>query len=261
MRIWDAFRRWQLSGTNSELGTAPLRFDDFIDLLERSSEAAAAYDALLSSLELVSNNALARRLLVTSARPEEGKTTVAVNLALMAVSAGRKVVLVDADLRRPSLHTIMGIGNEIGLANVLTSGAQPSEVLRKIQSTRMEASTGTLAVLPSGPFSLRTIHTLSSPRLQSLLKTLSEQYEWVLVDSPPILSVNDPLVLSAGVDDVLLVVRAGEVRSRELRIAKERLDRAGARVCGSVLNRFDKRTHDLDYHPYPYYNGAGPDST
>lgn len=262
MRIWEAFRRWQLGGNDSggELRPTPLRCEEFSELLETNPEASAAYDALLSSLELLSSNGLGRRLLVTSARPGEGKTTVAVNLALMATAAGRSVVLVDADLRRPSLHTIMGVQNTVGLANLLTEELATAEVLRKVELTGMKSPAGTLAVVPSGPFSLHSIHTLRSERLQTVFETLSQQYDLVLIDSPPILSVNDPLVLSSSVDDVLLVVSAGAVRSDELRIAKERLERAGARVCGSVLNRFDKRAYDLDYHPYSYSNGQEPGS-
>jgi capsular exopolysaccharide synthesis family protein len=146
----------------------------------------------------------------------------------------------------------MGLENRLGLANVLTGQADYLQAIRSIDIAGISPSPKTLDVMTSGPYSPDSIHAFSSPRMESTLSAISDQYDFLLLDSPPVLSVNDPLVLASNVDGVLFVIGTGEAGNEELRRAKDRLERSGGGIVGSVLNRFDESSHKPGYHPYQY---------
>ncbi len=180
-----------------------------------------------------------RSLLVTSAVGGEGKTTTAVNLALAFAESGSRVVLVDADLRRPTVHRSFDLLNDLGLSSVLLGTSRFGEAVTYVQPN--------LAVLTAGPVSDAANELLERAAFASLVQTAAGQADVVIVDVPPALPVADPLVAARAVDGVLVVARVGQVRRRELRTLLQRLREARLPVTGFVANDV---TADLQYGTY-----------
>ncbi len=185
-------------------------------------------------------------LVVASASPGEGKTMVASNLAMTLAQAHQRVLLVDADMRRPRAHEIVGHQLEPGLANVLAGTASLADVLRP------SAMPG-LTVLSAGTRSAEAPELLGSAAFDHLFGILKEHYPWVIVDCPPALTVTDASVVASRATGIVFVVGSGMTSARAARLAVDELQRTGARVLGAVLNRAD-----LEHHPYyfaPYLRG------
>ncbi|MBM3460150.1 MAG: polysaccharide biosynthesis tyrosine autokinase, partial [Armatimonadetes bacterium] len=213
------------------------------------SPVAEAYRALRASVDFAAMEGQVRRLLVTSPNKSEGKSVTSVNLAAAMAFNGKRVVLVDADLRRPSLHRVFGLSQERGLSQVLAGQLEVSEAL---QTTSRE----NLWVLTSGPLPHNPAELLGSPRLDQLLDCLAGIADFVILDSPPCLPVADPLVVASRVDAVLLVVHAGHTRRPALRHVRQLLQRAHARLLGVVMNRVEPGRRG-DYYYSSYYYGYG----
>ena len=211
---------------------------------------AEAYRVLRTNIQFSTIDSPGQTLLVTSANPGEGKSTTAANLALVMAQAGKKVVLVDSDLRRPSLHRLFGLSNEQGLTNLLLS-TQPS-VDGYAQRTRFD----NLTVVTSGPLPPNPSELLASRRLDSLLDGLKTQADVVILDSPPTLPVTDACILAAKVDGTMLVVDSSKTRSQALRRAKEALTKSKTRLLGAVLNKLKRRGGGYYYYHY-YYSADG----
>jgi len=207
---------------------------------EPQSVAAEAYRMLRTNLQFAGVNGELQVLMVTSADSGEGKTTTACNLAAVMAQAGRRVLLLDADLRRPSVHHSFGLSNRTGLSSLLI---REVEVVDAVQ----EALVG-LDVIPSGPVPPNPAEMLGSVRMQELLIELKGRYEVVIVDTPPLLPVTDAQVLAAAADGVLLVLRSGRVHRDHARRAKTLLEQAGANVVGAVLN--GQRQRGARYRSY-----------
>ncbi len=207
-----------------------------------------AYRVLRTNVQFSTIDRPGQALLITSANPGEGKTTTAANLALVTAQAGKKVVLVDSDLRRPSLHRFFGLSNEQGLTNLLLS-TQPS-VDGCAQRTRFE----NLAVITSGPLPPNPSELLASRRLDSVLDNLKAEADVVIFDSPPTLAVADASILAAKVDGTMLVVDSGRTRSPALQRAKEALARSKTHLLGAVLNKLKRRGGGYYYY---YYSSDG----
>ena len=189
-------------------------------------------------------------LLVTSANPREGKSTTAANLALVTAQAGKKVVLVDSDLRRPSIHRFFGLSNEQGLTNLLL--APQSGINGCAQRTRFE----NLAVVTSGPLPPNPSELLASRRLDSVLDALRAQADVVIIDSPPTLPVADASILASKVDGTMVVVDTSKTRMQALRRTREALERSKTHLLGAVLNKV-KRRGGGGYYYYHYYTPDG----
>ena len=174
-------------------------------------------------------------LLVTSAGPAEGKSTTCISLARHFANVGLKVLLVDADLRKPSLHTKLKLDNASGLTNYLTGTATPPELL---QATDVP----NLAFMASGPAPPNAADLLGSARLHSLLSVGLEVFDLIVVDSPPVMGLADAPLLSSAVAATIFVVGAGQVRTRVIRAAIKRLQFARASLIGTVITRFDPRS-------------------
>ncbi|WP_447980626.1 CpsD/CapB family tyrosine-protein kinase [Candidatus Nitrospira bockiana] len=218
------------------------------------------YETLVSSLQLAASTMPLKSLLVTSTQPGEGKTTVTVNLACALSLAGKKVLVVDADLRKPRLHEHLRCSRAPGLAEIL----QGDEGIDKaIQTVTVASGTGertfTLDFIPSGKAVRNLFRLLSDLKLKTDLAFLRNTYDVVLLDTPPALAVNDVLVLAPGVDGILFVLACGLVKERDAQIAKERIERAGGRLLGVVINRFREGLHGEGFHPYrDYYEDTVP---
>jgi non-specific protein-tyrosine kinase len=215
------------------------------------SSAAEAVRLLRVNLEFAAATKEIATLAVTSAGPGEGKSTVTANLAIALAQAGFSTAVVDADLRRPSQHTIFGVRAERGLTSLLVHPDQPW------RWAAVEVGVPNLLLIPSGPLPPNPSDLLTLDRFQRLMTTLQEEADIVLIDTPPVLAVSDPLVVAAKVDAVALVAYAGRTRVEALRRAAEALHQGSARVIGVVLNRQSGRA-GVGYYYEGYYGPAQP---
>jgi len=212
--------------------------------------AAEAYRVLRTNVQFSTLDKPSQTFLVTSANPREGKTTTVANLALVLAQAGKRVIAVDSDLRRPALHQLFGTTNSYGLTNVLLS--KDASVNGYLQRTRFD----NLAILPSGPMPPNPSELLSSPRLQTLIENLKREADVILFDSPPTLAVTDASVLAARLDGAILVVDAGKTRAAALERAKDALTRSKTNLLGAVLNKLTQKGRDYYYYHYYYETGG-----
>jgi len=211
------------------------------------SLAVEAYRTLRTNLQFSSLDRPLRSLVVTSAVATEGKTTTAANLAVVMAQAGKRVVLVDADLRRPSAHKLFGLSNGTGLTIALVE--EPSALNGILQGTDIE----NLRVLSAGPVPPNPQELLGSQRMEELLHKLEEVADIVVLDTPPTLVVADANVLAARADGVLLVVNTGHTRRAAVQRAAEGLRQVGANLLGGVLNMVDTGAGRSSYYYDSYY--------
>jgi non-specific protein-tyrosine kinase len=215
-------------------------------LYPRSGETES-YRALRTNVEFASVDAPIKTLLVTSSLPREGKTVTAANLAVVFAQAGRRVILVDADLRQPGVDKIFNLKNEQGLTTLLRSDA--TELESVLQGTEQAP----LRILTTGPLPPNPAELLGSQRMRTIVDRLVAAADLVVFDTPPLQAVTDAAILSSWVDGTLFVIDASKSHRRAVRLARESLERAGANVLGVVLNRVaapDKATY------YGYYRSG-----
>jgi len=217
-------------------------------LTQPKSQYTEAFRSLRTALLLSSTTGREPKyLLCTSATPSEGKTTVSSNLAVILAQHGIRVLLIDADLRRPNIHHRFGINGKLGLSTVLSGQNTLEEAVQPIKEVPG------LDVLASGPVPPFPTEMLSSQTMSDLLKYAGSKYEFVLLDSPPILSVTDGVLLSRQVDAVILVVRHGKSSKNVVRRGRDLLVRSGAPMAGIVLNAVDLNAPEY----YGYYGYTG----
>jgi polysaccharide biosynthesis transport protein len=204
-----------------------------------------SYRTIRSSLLLTQMEQPLRVVLLTSARPGEGKTSVTLNLALTLAQSGRRVVVVDADLRAGNCHRMLGVSNRRGLADVLSNSLPLEEVL---QRTAVDG----LFFIPRGAIPPYPADLLGSGKMQEVLQALREGFDLVLIDSPPAVAVSDAEILSVQCDGVLLVLRAQKTPAETVQRMVERLESVGARILGTVLVGVDFRNPDYADHRYYY---------
>ena len=214
------------------------------------SQMAESYRALRTSLLLSSLGAPPKIIMVTSAMPQEGKTTTSINTAIVLAQKGVRVLLIDADLRRPGVHKALGLGPRSGLSNVLTGSA---EIQQTITRSPLIPS---LYVLPAGTPPPNPAELLASANMRDLVDSLSSEYDHIVIDTPPTLSVTDAVVLSTRADAVVLVIRSGKTTKQALRRARELLTRVNAKVTGVLLNAVDLSSPDYYYY-YEYQGKYG----
>ncbi len=187
-----------------------------------------------------------RTILFTSASPGDGKSTIVANTAVVFAEEGKRVLLVDADMRRPSVHYTFHLTNTIGLSNLLTS-----------QKTLIEATSPSeidgLDIITCGPIPPNPAELLGSRRMDIVLVEMKEKYDIILFDAPPVLSVTDAQILSNKCDGTILVMNTGETKKKEIIRTKEVLISSQATIIGGVLNNF---VLDKDQNYYQYY-GTG----
>jgi capsular exopolysaccharide synthesis family protein len=214
------------------------------------SGPAEAARNIRTNLQFMSPDRPLRVVVVTSAGPSEGKTTVATGLAIAIAQAGQKVILVDCDLRRPRVHRVFGKSSDRGVTTaVMDRGVLTDELLA--------TDIPNLSVLPAGPIPPNPAELLQSDRFKQLLATLRESYDRVVIDSPPIVPVTDAAVLSTQVDGTVIVVRAFATARDLVLEAKRSIRGVGGRVIGAVLNAVDFRRSEYSGYRYEYYRKGG----
>ncbi|MBO7747818.1 CpsD/CapB family tyrosine-protein kinase [Paenibacillus sp. MWE-103] len=215
-----------------------------VTLLNPKSPISEAYRSLRTNIQFSAIDKGIKVLMATSALAGEGKTTTITNLAIAYAQEGKKVLLIDGDLRRPSLHAVFQLTNRVGLTSALFNQNILAEVIR-------DTSVDHLSVITSGPIPPNPSEILGSQRMLALIEELKQEFDLILFDTPPILAVTDGLVISAYCDGVVLVVHAGKVKRSLVMKAKSNLDHAKANVLGVVLNNKSQSKHNNQYY---YYN-------
>lgn len=219
-----------------------------------SSGVAEAARAIRTNIFFMSPDTPFRRLLVTSASPSEGKTTVACSIAIAMAQAGQRVLLVDCDLRRPRLHKVFQRANDVGVSSAVLDRSV-------LDSASLETEVDNLSVLPCGPHVPSPAELLHSESFSRLLDELQSRYDRVVIDSPPIAPVTDAAILSTKVDGTVVVVRAFKTTRDLARQAVRALTDVGGRVVGVVLNAVDLNRREYGYYQYYYYKKDGYAST
>lgn len=203
---------------------------NLITLTDPRSPAAEAYRTLRTNLYFSSLDRALETLLVTSAAPGDGKSTTLSNLAVTMAQGEKRTILVDADLRRPALHKLFGVSNNLGLTTMVVQ----EETLA--QPPLVETGVDNLWLLPSGPLPPNPAEILGSRRMEDIIAALKTHADIILFDAPPVIAVTDAAVLGTKVDGVLLVISAGKTRREHALRAKETLKRVQVRLVGAVLN-------------------------
>ncbi len=263
--LWTALKSGNNINNINSLGGGGA-ISEFLD--DPSSPLAESYRSLRTAIQFSTSDGAPRSLLITSARPSEGKSTVALAVAANFAQLGMRVLLIDADLRNPSLHRLMNLENNVGLSNYLSGaysnaqsqsadpvlGADPTVGLVK------HTSIAKLSAVTCGPLPPNPTELLAGPPMGVLLSEAAESFDIVIIDAPPIMGLADVPILSAVVDGTMLVVEGAKTRRNVVRAALKRLHFARARVVGAVLNKYHAKHAAGSYgygHGYGYGYGYG----
>ena len=231
-------------GFDSGMKKSPLLTD-----LGAFAPRTEAFRLLRTNLQFLDLEQQPRSLVITSAVPGEGKTVTAANLAVALAQAGRKVLLVDGDLRRPRVASLLDLDGAVGLTSVLVGTAELEDAIQVHEASGLN-------FLASGPKPPNPTEILQSRVTHDLLKRLRDDFDMVIVDAPPLLPVADAAVIATATDGAIVVARHGKTTRDQLREAVTRLENVGARVFGVVINMIPRRAANSYY--YYYYEDAAP---
>lgn len=204
------------------------------------SQISEGYRKLRTNIQFSSIDNHIHKIMIASAESGEGKTTAISNLAVTYAQEGKKVLLIDADLRNPSLHRVFSVPNHVGLSSVLSNQYAVEEVLR-------DSYIDNLQLFTSGPIPPNPSEMIGSNRMKSLMEKLENQYDVIMFDTPPVLSVTDALIVSSLCDGVLLVVNAGKVKKELVKKTKAHLEHVNARILGVILNNLKAGAGSVSY--------------
>lgn len=210
------------------------------------SVAAEAFRTLRTNIQFSGIDDDVKTIVVTSSNIREGKTTVAVNLAITLAQANKNVLLIDGDMRKPIVHKYFDLTNNIGLTNIIAEGKGIGLVKKNIDKLE------NLDILLTGPIPPNPSEILSSNKFKLFINQVKGDYDYVVIDSPPILAVTDAAISSTVSDGVILVAAYNQTEKEELLDAKEQLDNVKANVLGVVLNGIDLKDSKY-YYNYEYY--------
>ena len=219
---------------------------------EPTSPAAEAIRSVRTTLEFILSAGTCHCLVVTSALPEEGKSLICTNLAIALNELNRKVLVVDADLRRPTLHRTFGVELEPGLSSYLQEALNVEGIVRPVPNVEG------LSLVTAGPSPPQPTDLLNHPRFRELLKQWRQQFDYILLDSPPVLVASDSAVLATLADGTLYIVRANRTHVEPALVGKQRLVDVGAKIIGGILNgaRLEFERGYRYYYSYRYYRGG-----
>lgn len=211
--------------------------------------ATEAYRVIRTSIQFAQVGKELKTLAFTSCTPNEGKSMTVANLAVVLTQAGKSVLLLDCDMRNPTVHKNFGLSNKLGLSSCISMGTALSDAVQKTSIEGLYALTG--GVIPPNPSEL-----LGSEQMKNVLQRAKEQYDYVLIDTPPVMPVTDALIVSSFVDGMILVIASAEVKVEMARDVKKQLQQAGANILGVVLNKVRSEHHGYGYGYY-YYGHEG----
>jgi protein-tyrosine kinase len=223
-----------------------------ITLTEPKSAASEAFRTLRTNIQFAGLDQPCRSIVVTSAGPEEGKTTSVANFGVVTAQAGSRVCVIDSDLRRPSLHRLFRLDNARGLTTALVEGLSFAELA---QPTAIP----NLSILPSGPLPPNPAELVGSHRMRECLQAATESFDLVLCDSPPVMAVADAASLAAQCDGVIFVIRVGNMAHDVLRRVVDQIEAVKGRILGVLLNRADPRRDGYYYYYQTYQRYYGSD--
>ncbi|MBW2248890.1 MAG: CpsD/CapB family tyrosine-protein kinase, partial [Deltaproteobacteria bacterium] len=209
---------------------------------EPSSAFAESFKSLRASIMLSSSDSPPKTILITSMAPKDGKTTIASNLAMAIAGSGSKVLIIDCDLRRPMLHQVFGLENKTGLSTFI-SGTSGITIIR-------DGLPENLSIIPSGPIPPNPSELMISKRLKDLIRSLKNKYDFIIFDTPPIISVSDTLIISKIVDASLIVTRFGKTTYEMMSYGMKQLAGIEAKVIGTVINAVDEKKSGYYYYHY-----------
>lgn len=213
------------------------------------SPTAEAYRTLRTNIQFSSIDSTIKSIVFTSSGPNEGKSTISVNTAVTMAQAEKKVLLIDCDLRKPKVHTFFNIRNGQGLTNILVEDLDYKKAINKIDNM------DSLHVLTSGPIPPNPSELLGSKKMKGFVEKVKDEYDMVILDTPPVGMVTDAAILSTIVDGTILVCAVGEANIEATKIAKNLLEKVNANILGAVLNKVPvKGGGYYKYHYYNYYN-------
>jgi capsular exopolysaccharide synthesis family protein len=235
------------------LGVVPRHDPDKLleELLDRKSALSEAYLSIKTNLQFATPHGIPASIAITSTRASEGKSTTALALALSIAQQGRRVAIVDSDMRSPSLHKLLGIPNDAGFSSLLSGNAEISDVLRP-------GRLGNLTAITAGPHPPNAADLLSGVMLPKVVKELLQSFDNVLFDAPPLLGLADAPLLASGMEAVIYVVEANGVQSRSVKMAVNRLANSGTNIIGAILTKFETTKASYGYG-YDYGYGYGSD--
>lgn len=218
---------------------------------DSKSPISEAYRAVRTNLQFAGADKKIKCISFTSSMPSEGKSTTISNIALTMAQDDKKVLLIDADMRKPVQHQIFGLFNK-GLSNCIAMNMSLDEAIQPSDHPNLD-------ILASGPVPPNPSELLGSQKMDELLQQVKNIYDYVLVDMPPILAVIDAAVLSPKVDGIVFVIKSGKISPDEAKLAKSRLEQAGANILGAVLNAVPQRHsgYGYGYGYYYYYDEEG----
>jgi len=234
------------------LGSAPKVADNSSprdELLDRKSDLVDAYLAISTNLGFTTEHGAPRSLSVTSTRPGEGKSTTALALAIMLARAGKRVILVDADMRAPSVHHLGNVGHERGLSNFLAG----EDAIEPLTFSMVDFG---FTAMSAGPIPPNAAELLTGNRLARLIERLLEDYDHVIIDGPPVMGLADAPLIAARVEGVIYAVESHGIRASQVKTALGRLAAANVRIFGGVLTKFESRRATYGYG-YDYGYGYG----
>ena len=208
--------------------------------------AAEAYRVIRTSVQFAQAGKALKTIAITSCTPNEGKSMTVANLAVVLTQAGKSVLLMDCDMRNPTVHKNFNLSNKVGLSSCISMGTAVADAVQATAIEGLDALTS--GVIPPNPSEL-----LGSERMQNILQRAKEEYDYLLIDTPPVLPVTDSLVLGRMVDGLILVIDSGEIKVEMAREVKNQLVHAGANILGVVLNKVRSEHHGYGYGYYYYY--------
>ena len=217
-----------------------------IDKLDAKSPIVEAYRSVRTSIEYSNLDAKLKIILVTSTQQNEGKSTVASNLAIsFSKLPNKKILLIDADLRNPSIHRVFSIGNSDGMMSILKGDKDLKSTVYNLNENLDILTTG---VIPPNPDEI-----LVTDKMKEFIQHIKEKYDYIFIDSPPIGIVSDASLLSQLSDGVIFVISSGEVETDFAKLAKEKLMNVDAKILGAVLNKYESHNDDYGYYYSEYY--------
>ena len=218
--------------------------DEIISIKNPQAHEVEAYHTLRTNLLFSGLDQPLHSLLITSPLSESGKTTTVGNLGVTIARTGARVLIVDSDLRRPRLHRVFRVSNALGLTSLMVDdNIQPEEIIQKTGEAN-------LYLLTSGPIPPNPSELISSRKFQEIIATLKDNFDFLILDSPPVLAVSDPALLSRYVDGTLLVIDFGRVPKDMAQKAREQLDNVNARIVGVLLNKIPANGQNYYYQTY-----------